>query len=332
MAVSCWCARRSGSTSSAWCAATWRAALARISARRGRLRRATAARAAAGRRTARANLHASHQGEDWPRSSTSRSKSEERGGRGSGPGDRRRQPGDLSRRAATMPWIAGSSSPIPRWSLACSMAELILIDELLTPDSSRFWAVGEYAPGGSPPSFDKQYVRDWLERSGLEQAASRARPAAGGGGGDGAALSRGAALAGGVKDKTTEDAEDTEARTAICRCAACRAGWGALASSSRTILAEFQSLWSLLGPYRQRTWIERARLQILTGNEAGLPIWRTIAAMCSVPEHPARMVLMCVDNIAAGMYRNQPRMPPLSQGAAHAIVLPWRQPPRLRST
>jgi len=44
--------------------------------------------------------------------------------------------------------------------------QLILIDELLTPDSSRFWAVGEYPPDGSPPSFDKQYVRDWLERSG----------------------------------------------------------------------------------------------------------------------------------------------------------------------
>ncbi|HEV8192656.1 MAG TPA: phosphoribosylaminoimidazolesuccinocarboxamide synthase [Ktedonobacterales bacterium] len=43
---------------------------------------------------------------------------------------------------------------------------LILIDELLTPDSSRFWAIGDYAPGSSPPSFDKQYVRDWLERSG----------------------------------------------------------------------------------------------------------------------------------------------------------------------
>lgn len=43
---------------------------------------------------------------------------------------------------------------------------LILIDELLTPDSSRFWALGEYAPGGSPPSFDKQFVRDWLERTG----------------------------------------------------------------------------------------------------------------------------------------------------------------------
>jgi len=46
---------------------------------------------------------------------------------------------------------------------------LILIDELLTPDSSRFWAVGEYAPGGSPPSFDKQYLRDWLERSGWDK-------------------------------------------------------------------------------------------------------------------------------------------------------------------
>lgn len=44
--------------------------------------------------------------------------------------------------------------------------ELIVIDELLTPDSSRFWAAGEYAPGGSPPSFDKQYVRDYVERLG----------------------------------------------------------------------------------------------------------------------------------------------------------------------
>lgn len=44
--------------------------------------------------------------------------------------------------------------------------QLILIDELLTPDSSRFWAVSDYAPGGSPPSFDKQYLRDWLESVG----------------------------------------------------------------------------------------------------------------------------------------------------------------------
>jgi len=41
--------------------------------------------------------------------------------------------------------------------------ELLLIDELLTPDSSRFWPADSYRTGGSPPSFDKQYVRDYLE-------------------------------------------------------------------------------------------------------------------------------------------------------------------------
>src|SRR5262249_30808524 len=41
--------------------------------------------------------------------------------------------------------------------------ELILIDEVLTPDSSRFWPANEYRVGVSPPSFDKQFVRDWLE-------------------------------------------------------------------------------------------------------------------------------------------------------------------------
>ncbi|MSP83712.1 MAG: phosphoribosylaminoimidazolesuccinocarboxamide synthase [Alphaproteobacteria bacterium] len=42
--------------------------------------------------------------------------------------------------------------------------EIILADEVLTPDSSRFWPLDGYRPGASPPSFDKQYVRDWLER------------------------------------------------------------------------------------------------------------------------------------------------------------------------
>jgi phosphoribosylaminoimidazole-succinocarboxamide synthase len=41
--------------------------------------------------------------------------------------------------------------------------DIVLIDEVLTPDSSRFWPASEYAPGGSPPSFDKQFVRDYLE-------------------------------------------------------------------------------------------------------------------------------------------------------------------------
>jgi len=41
--------------------------------------------------------------------------------------------------------------------------KLYLIDEALTPDSSRFWPADQYAPGKSPPSYDKQFVRDWLE-------------------------------------------------------------------------------------------------------------------------------------------------------------------------
>ena len=42
--------------------------------------------------------------------------------------------------------------------------EIILIDEVLTPDSSRYWPKDQYAPGGPQPSFDKQYVRDYLEQ------------------------------------------------------------------------------------------------------------------------------------------------------------------------
>jgi phosphoribosylaminoimidazole-succinocarboxamide synthase len=44
-----------------------------------------------------------------------------------------------------------------------SAGDLVWIDEALTPDSSRFWPASEYRPGSSPPSFDKQYIRDYLE-------------------------------------------------------------------------------------------------------------------------------------------------------------------------
>ena len=47
--------------------------------------------------------------------------------------------------------------------------EVTLIDEVLTPDSSRFWPADEYAAGGPQPSFDKQFVRDWLEASGWDK-------------------------------------------------------------------------------------------------------------------------------------------------------------------
>jgi phosphoribosylaminoimidazole-succinocarboxamide synthase len=46
---------------------------------------------------------------------------------------------------------------------AAGEEEIVLIDEVLTPDSSRFWPETEYAPGRAQPSFDKQYVRDYLE-------------------------------------------------------------------------------------------------------------------------------------------------------------------------
>lgn len=48
---------------------------------------------------------------------------------------------------------------------------LTLMDEVLTPDSSRFWSVETYQEGTNPPSFDKQFVRDWLEQSGWNKQA-----------------------------------------------------------------------------------------------------------------------------------------------------------------
>ena len=47
-----------------------------------------------------------------------------------------------------------------------AVGKLYLIDEALTPDSSRFWPADQYRIGSNPPSFDKQFVRDWLEASG----------------------------------------------------------------------------------------------------------------------------------------------------------------------
>ena len=49
-------------------------------------------------------------------------------------------------------------------------AEVVLGDEVLTPDSSRFWPSDEYEPGRPQRSFDKQYVRDWLDESGWDHS------------------------------------------------------------------------------------------------------------------------------------------------------------------
>ena len=55
---------------------------------------------------------------------------------------------------------------------------LTLMDEVLTPDSSRYWPVSGYAPGCNPPSYDKQFVRDWLESASVDGLPWNKRPPA----------------------------------------------------------------------------------------------------------------------------------------------------------
>jgi phosphoribosylaminoimidazole-succinocarboxamide synthase len=56
------------------------------------------------------------------------------------------------------------------WGRDSVTRELMLVDEVLTPDSSRYWPADPYEAGGPQPSFDKQYVRDWLDASGWDKA------------------------------------------------------------------------------------------------------------------------------------------------------------------
>ena len=65
-------------------------------------------------------------------------------------------------------WARASSSPTRSSSSGSADGELILVDEVCTPDSSRFWPADAYEPGRAQPSFDKQYVRDWLDASGWD--------------------------------------------------------------------------------------------------------------------------------------------------------------------
>jgi phosphoribosylaminoimidazole-succinocarboxamide synthase len=55
-----------------------------------------------------------------------------------------------------------------KFEMGTAQGTLTLGDEVCTPDSSRFWPADTYEPGASPPSFDKQYLRDWLDQSGWD--------------------------------------------------------------------------------------------------------------------------------------------------------------------
>ena len=71
-------------------------------------------------------------------------------------------------RAATVALERGIILADTKFEFGFCDGELILVDEVCTPDSSRFWPADGYAPGGPQPSFDKQYLRDWLDASGWD--------------------------------------------------------------------------------------------------------------------------------------------------------------------
>jgi phosphoribosylaminoimidazole-succinocarboxamide synthase len=71
---------------------------------------------------------------------------------------------EIYRRAAAFAAPRGILLADTKFEFGLLNGELIWIDEALTPDSSRFWPAAEYKPGGPQPSFDKQFVRDYLER------------------------------------------------------------------------------------------------------------------------------------------------------------------------
>jgi phosphoribosylaminoimidazole-succinocarboxamide synthase len=76
----------------------------------------------------------------------------------------------IYQRAAEMALKRGVIIADTKFEFGLLGEEVILIDEVLTPDSSRFWPQEGFSPGRSQPSFDKQYVRDWLDASGWDHS------------------------------------------------------------------------------------------------------------------------------------------------------------------
>ncbi|MCE5190307.1 MAG: phosphoribosylaminoimidazolesuccinocarboxamide synthase [Actinomycetia bacterium] len=75
----------------------------------------------------------------------------------------------LYARAAEHAGLAGIIIADTKFEFGLIDGEIALVDEVLTPDSSRFWPADTYEPGHGQPSFDKQFVRDWLEASGWDK-------------------------------------------------------------------------------------------------------------------------------------------------------------------
>ena len=81
----------------------------------------------------------------------------------------RRRSIDIYRRGAQFARDRGIIIADTKFEFGMIDDEIILIDEVLTPDSSRFWPADQYAPGANPPSYDKQFVRDWRETTDREK-------------------------------------------------------------------------------------------------------------------------------------------------------------------
>ena len=123
---------------------------------------ADAGRDAGGRAAARAAVHPDDQGRERPRPADVRRRGDRRGRRGrvrAGCATPRSRSTSGARRTPRARGIILADTKF-EFGLAPD-GELLLIDEVLTPDSSRYWPAEDYAVGGSPPSFDKQYVRDY---------------------------------------------------------------------------------------------------------------------------------------------------------------------------
>jgi phosphoribosylaminoimidazole-succinocarboxamide synthase len=76
---------------------------------------------------------------------------------------------EIYKRAAEMTLEKGIIIADTKFEFGLYEGEVILIDEVLTPDSSRFWPVESYEVGKSPFSYDKQFIRDYLESSGWDK-------------------------------------------------------------------------------------------------------------------------------------------------------------------
>ena len=177
---------------SASSAATSSGAAGASTGSRARCGAGAAGRDAGSRAAARAALHADDEGRGGSRPADDRRRGDRRGRRGAryaGCGTPRSRLYDAGCRARGVVRHHPRRHQV-RVRLAPD-GELLLIDEVITPDSSRYWPAEEYAAGGSPPSFDKQYVRDYYLTLGWDRTPPAPPLPDDGDRGDPAALRRG---------------------------------------------------------------------------------------------------------------------------------------------